>query len=148
VVERIGGKLNELDLMVRISRGGKDSLIQDLMSTDSGKNKMDELRMSLDELQVLERDRTAALVEDWRANLLLLRMGVAAITALNIVLLVLIVHWLKRDFRRADERALELDRQVRARTTQLANLSSYLQEVTETRRQGSAASCTMNSGRF
>jgi signal transduction histidine kinase len=92
---------------------------------------MDHIRQGLTELQLRERDRTATLVDEWRQSLALSRIGIAAITALNVLLLVVILRWLKQHWRRGEERALELDRLVRQRTEQLARLSAYLQEVRE-----------------
>jgi hypothetical protein len=93
---------------------------------------MDRIHAGIAALQTRERERTYALVEAWRSGLQLSRAGVAAITALNIVLLVLIMRWMKQDWLRARDREQELDRLVQERTSQLANLASYLQEVSET----------------
>src|SRR5690606_24935448 len=78
------------------------------------------------------RDHTYALVNEWRDSLQLSRVGISAITALNIVLLVLIMRWMKQGWLRSREREQELDRLVGKRTAQLANLATYLHEVSET----------------
>jgi len=132
VHEQIAFKLSVLEQTIQFAREGNKGQALELMKTDIGKQAMDDVRQALHRLQVGEQDFTASLVADWRGNQLLTRVGIASITALNIVLLVLIVNRLKRDWLRARERERDLDIKVRERTAQLASLSSYLQEVSET----------------
>jgi len=129
---RIGTKLSELEQTLKVGQQGRSELALQVMGTDAGQRSMDRIRAGIAALQTHERERTHALVEEWRSGLQLSRAGVAAITALNIVLLVLIMRWMKRDWLRARDREQELDRMVQQRTTQLANLASYLHEVSET----------------
>jgi len=132
VREQIAFKLSVLEQTTQLARQGHKGQAIDLFRTDIGKQAMDDVRQGLHQLQVAEQDFTAGLVADWRGNQVLTRVGIASITALNIVLLVLIVNRLKRDWLRARERERDLDLKVRERTSQLASLSSYLQEVSET----------------
>lgn len=131
VTKEIAARLREMDFIIRLAREGREEQSLDLLRTDVGRIRMDHIRQGLTELQLRERDRTATLVDEWRQSLALSRIGIAAITALNVLLLVVILRWLKQHWRRGEERALELDRLVRQRTEQLARLSAYLQEVRE-----------------
>jgi len=132
IVELTGAKLGEMEQTIGLARTGRTDLARALVESDFGKHTMDTLRESIRVLQVEERERTAAAISEWRGNLMLSRLGIATIAALNIVLLVCIVRWLKQDWQRARAREQELDRQVKERTDELASLSSYLQEVSET----------------
>ena len=125
-------KLNQLDHTLKLAQAGRSEAALQSIGTDAGQQSMDRIRTSVAALQARERERTSALVEEWRSSLQLSRAGVAAITALNIVLLVLIMRWMKQDWLRARDREQELDRMVQERTTQLANLASYLHDVSET----------------
>jgi signal transduction histidine kinase len=127
----IRAHLDEMDFTIRLAREGKEALLLELISTDAGRARMAQIRQALGELQGMERERAAVLVEDWKESLAISRVGVAAITALNIVLLVLTLRWLKQHWQRGEERAGELDRLVGERTEQLARLSAYLQQVSE-----------------
>ena len=131
VVAEIASRLREMEFTIRLAREGREEQSLDLLRTDVGRIRMDHIRQGLTELQLRERDRTATLVEQWRDSLSLSRIGIAATTALNVLLLVLILRWLKQYSRRGEERAQELDRLVRERTEQLAQLSAHLQEVRE-----------------
>jgi len=110
VVAQIAARLKEMDFTIRLAREGRDEQSLEVLRTDVGRLRMEQIRQSLSDLQQIERDRTARLVEEWRNSLSLSRLGVAAITALNIVLLVLILRGLKQHWKRGEERAQELDR--------------------------------------
>lgn len=131
VVAEIGARLKEMDFTIRLARDGREQQSLDLLRTDIGLIRMGQIKDGLEELQAHERDRTQILVDQWRRSLAFSRLGVAALTALNIVLLVVILRWLKQQWRRGEERALELDRLVRERTAELTRLSAYLQEARE-----------------
>jgi signal transduction histidine kinase len=128
----IGIKLNELDQTLRAAQEGRTALALNVVGTDVGQETMNEIRSGVAALQAKEREHTYALVHEWQSSVQLSRGGIAAITALNIVLLALITRWMKRDWLRAREREQELDRLVRERTAQLANLATCLQDVSET----------------
>ena len=132
ISDQVTAKLNQLDHSLKLAQAGRSEVALQLIGSDAGQHSMDRIRASIAELQARERARTSALVEEWRSSLQLSRAGVAAITALNIVLLVLIMRWMKQDWLRARDREQELDRMVQERTTQLANLASYLHDVSET----------------
>lgn len=131
VVALSDAKLGELEQTLVLARQGRSIRALEMMATTKGKERMDDIRNKLYELQLAERERTVALVNDWRGSLQLSRIGIAAITALNIVLLVLITRSMRLAWERSLEREQELDRLVLQRTQQLASLASYLQEVGE-----------------
>jgi signal transduction histidine kinase len=128
----VATKLGQLERSLKLAQAGRSEVALQQIGSDAGQQSMDRIRASIAALQARERERTSALVEEWRSSLQLSRAGVAAITALNIVLLVLIMRWMKQDWLRARDREQELDRMVQERTTQLANLASYLHDVSET----------------
>jgi signal transduction histidine kinase len=132
VTELTGAKLGELEQTLMLARQGRTAAALQLVASGGGREKMEAVRERIAGLQLAERERTSALVNDWRASLQLWRLGIAAITALNIVLLVMIVRWLKQDWLRSKERERLLDKLVGERTAQLATLSAHLQEISET----------------
>jgi signal transduction histidine kinase len=128
----IGIKLSELEQTLEAARSGRTTLALQVVGTDVGQETMEQIRGGIAALQAREREHTYSLMHEWQASVQLSRAGIAAITALNIVLLALITRWMKRDWLRAHEREQELDRLVSERTAQLANLATCLQDVSET----------------
>ena len=128
----VSAKLSELEQTLKLAQSGRSEAALQVVGTDVGQRASERIVGGVAALQARERARTLALVEEWRTSLQVSRAGVASITLLNIVLLVLIMRWMKQDWLRARGREQELDRLVRERTSQLANLASYLQEVSET----------------
>ena len=127
----VSAKLAELEQTLKLAEAGRSEAALQVVGTDVGQQTMGRIGAGVAALQAQERTRTYALVEEWRSSLQVSRIGVASITALNLVLLVLIMRWMKQDWLRARDREQELDRLVRERTAQLANLASYLHEVSE-----------------
>jgi signal transduction histidine kinase len=132
VSELAGAKIGELEQTLSLARQGRTVAAMQLVASGGGRERMEAIRERIAGLQRAERERTSELVNDWRSSLQLWRFGIAAITALNIVLLIMIVRWLKQDWLRSRERERLLDRLVGERTIQLATLSAHLQEVSET----------------
>jgi signal transduction histidine kinase len=131
VVAAIDAKLAAIAVTLRMARDGRETAARELVDTDMGKMRMDLFNERINELQVIERNRTANLVTEWRNSLGFSRLGIAIISGLNVVLLVVLFRWLKREWQRGREREADLDEQVRQRTEQLARLSAHLQEVSE-----------------
>lgn len=128
----IAARLEEIDTTLKLAYRADESELREWLNSGVGKRTMDQATSALREMQVIELDRTATLLNDLRSSYMLSRFGIATITALNIILLVLIVRWLKQDWQRTQTRTRELDHMVQQRTTQLASLSTYLQQVSET----------------
>jgi signal transduction histidine kinase len=131
IVAAIDDKLAEIAVTLRMVQEGRETAARELVDTDMGKMRMDLFNERINELQVIERNRTASLVTEWRTSLGFSRLGIAVISALNVVLLVILFRWLKREWQRGREREADLDEQVKQRTEQLARLSAHLQEVSE-----------------
>lgn len=125
-------KVAEMEKTLFTARQGDWEGAVRMVATDVGKYRMDAIRQLVEELQIAENDRVGERVAAWRSHAQVARLSIAAVTALNVLLLVMLVRWLKRHWREAREQGLELDRQVKARTAQLAMLASHLQEINET----------------
>ena len=113
------------------AKPGRLALARDLASSSVGKSKMDELRAPTEDMPASERADAGKYVVDWRPSLQLSRVGVGAVTALNIVLVMLLIRWLKRDRNRAEQRQESLNCVVRERSAQFRALAHHLQEVSE-----------------
>ena len=132
VAELVGQRLGEMEITVKLAAAGKWEPAIRIVATDIGKQRMDDVRDVIDELQRAEQVNISESVENLRGSLQLSRLSIAAVTALNILLLVILVRWLKQDARRSVERETALERLVRDRTDQLRQLASHLQDVAET----------------
>jgi CHASE3 domain sensor protein len=84
----ISAKLSELEQTLKLAQAGRSELALQVMGTDVGQRQHGPDPRGIAALQARERERTYALVEEWRSSQQLSRAGVAATTALNIVLLV------------------------------------------------------------
>lgn len=133
-----GERFTEMEMVVRkIQEGDRDNALG-IFETDIGRRKMQELRKEvtglLDHNQVLATrlNRQAADVSRYA------RIIVAAVTIVNILLLVFVLRQLGRAWREKEREAVRLkaqrewlDAQVKERTEQLTQLSVYLQDVLE-----------------
>lgn len=124
-------KIVEMENTLFAAREGRWDDAVKIVATDVGKYRMDAIRQLVEDLQIAENERVAERVAAWRSHTQLARLSVAAVTALNILLLILLVRWLKRHWRAARERGALLDQEVKARTAQLAMLATHLQEISE-----------------
>ncbi len=133
----IDRKLTEMELT--LIYGKRDMQVAlDLVRTDFGKQSMDGIRRGLSELQGHEAVKVSRSLQHADRDLLASRWGIALITALNIILLVVLgMQYARRIAQSEEEREkLEhesqlLDQVVRERTQQLSDLAVYLQRVTE-----------------
>jgi signal transduction histidine kinase len=133
----IDRKLTEMELT--LIYGKRDLQVAlDLVRTDFGKQSLDGIRNGLSELYGHEAVKVSQSLAFADRDLLLARWGIALITALNIVLLVVLGMQYARRIARAEEEHERLsqesellDRLVRQRTAQLSDLAAHLQRVTE-----------------
>lgn len=133
----IDRKLTEMELT--LIYGKRDLQVAlDLVRTDFGKQSLDGIRRGLSELYGHEAVKVSQSLAYADRDLLLSRWGIALITALNIVLLVVLGMQYARRLAHAEEERERLaqesellDRLVRQRTAQLSDLAAYLQRVTE-----------------
>jgi signal transduction histidine kinase len=103
-----------------------------------GKRTTDVIRR---EIRALADQSTNALLDvftRWLDDLQTLRLAMAVTVLLNIGLLLVAATFLYRELRRGESRNVELEREVRARSVELAALSSHLQQVAEREKQALA----------
>ncbi len=96
------------------------------------------LRDAVRKLDVAESERLIITLTRWLEDLRTTRWAMAGAALLNVVLLVWLGMFLFREMRRRSREASELQQLVEARTTELATLSSYLQNVAEREKQALA----------
>lgn len=138
----IGKKLADLESTMTLYRDkGKDEAMQ-LFNTDLGRNTMDQIRRQAADLNSAERARVAENFTRWNQDLLVSRVGVAVVTALNLVLLLMVYLLAVREFEArsraaadAEEEQRRLERLVEQRTAILSELSSSLQTAQEHERE-------------
>jgi signal transduction histidine kinase len=126
--------LTRLDAMTAALRDSDISSFDQAtgMSEDNGRERSaDQIRLLLKDLAAREETVVSDTSRDWRRILDMSRFGIDGATALTIVLLTLLFVVMRQDWRRANERRSRLDRIVRERTRQLADLASRLQEAGE-----------------
>jgi signal transduction histidine kinase len=132
-------KMSELDVTLKLAQQNKKLQARELLLTDIGLEKMEELRAQTLALQTRERQNTLESMDQRYFNHQMTRLAVAIVTVLNVALLVLLFRWLRADWGREQERKkrledqqVQLDRLVAERTSQLEILTSHLQQVSET----------------
>jgi signal transduction histidine kinase len=138
LVAVIEQKLSEMELTINLVKQGKADTAGEIIGSDIGKEKMDLIRVGVAALQQRERERTTAMIGTWEFDRNLSRFSVALVVALNIVLLVVLFRWLRRDWeaeKRKQQDLLEeqdrLDRLVNERAAQLEVLAAHIQQVSE-----------------
>lgn len=97
----------------------------------SGKRTTDSIRVKI---RALEDQTTHALLDvftRWLDDLKTLRLGMAVAVLLNMILILVAATLMYREMRRRESLNLELQQEVRARSAELAALSSHLQQVSE-----------------
>lgn len=110
-----------------------------LINTDVGTRTMESLRATVDQLRDIERRRFEATSASWQRDLTTQRLLLGSATALNILLVLLAGTFLVRDVQRREQRNValtqektELEQLVSERTRNLSELSSHLQQISET----------------
>ena len=134
----IGKRLYEMEATLALyDHSGRDAALE-LMNTGIGRRTMDEIRAQVGTMVKQQRDVWSEGAGRWTSDLAAIRIGMQAMTALTILLL-LVVWWLVRreTLRREAERLRLAGEQVRLeglveeRTGELSELSNYLQTVRE-----------------
>ncbi len=134
-------RLSELALTVRLYDEGRSAAAMEIVLSDIGREKMQAIRMLSDELLRLESASVAQGRQDVYHTLLLSRIGIAALSALSLLALVLFL----RSSAALEEQQREQQRGVRAerdrlesevalRTAQLTELMHHLQTAREDER--------------
>ncbi len=134
----VGKRLGEIDATLALyDRSGRDVAFE-LMNTGLGKQAMDQLR---NEVEAMSADQRASMgISDlrWKHDIDFARFAVQWLTACTVILLLVVWLLARREVRQQDERRRQLateserlERDVRERTSELAELSTYLQGVRE-----------------
>jgi signal transduction histidine kinase len=134
----VGKRMGEIDATLALyDRSGRDVAFE-LMNTGLGKQAMDQLR---NEVEAMGADQRASMsVSDtrWKHDIDFARFAVQWLTACTVILLLVVWLLARREVRQQDERRKQLateserlERDVRERTSELAELSTYLQGVRE-----------------
>jgi signal transduction histidine kinase len=139
VIASVAGERYEiLDMTLKHVANGEMDQAMKLFNTDTGRAKMRDLRMEVDKLLKHNRERSDVLRKKAGDVSIYSRISVAAVTAINIILLLFVFRRLGEAWRAKEKEAdiLKaqqewLDAQVKERTTQLADLSVHLQDVLE-----------------
>lgn len=133
---QVSRKLTEMELTLIYGKRDLEVAL-DLVRTDFGKASMEAVRQGLDRLRQREIATVARSLEHAERDLALSRYGIALITAVNIILLVVLgmqhakrLAVTERERDMAEEESQKLDRMVRERTRQLSDLAAHLQRVT------------------
>jgi len=131
LVAAVGEQLGEIELTLRLIERARADRALEVVDGGVGRQTMDEIRFLLRDLLAREDALVNNLSSGWRQRLDVSRLSLAGATALNVLLLLVLFTAMKRDWRRAQERQVLLNRMVRDRTRQLDMLASRLQEVSE-----------------
>jgi len=134
----IGKKLAELEAVLALNeRSGRDVAFE-LVNTGIGRRSMDAIRGEVALMTQQQREVWSEGATRWASDLSIIRVGLQAMTAFTILLLIVVWMLVRRDtahreaerHRLAGERSL-LEKEVDERTAELSELSNYLQSVRE-----------------
>jgi signal transduction histidine kinase len=134
-------KLAEMDLSVRMRKQGNEDAWKFVLMTDVGKEHMDAIREQTSRLINSATGRIEVSQEQVRQSLMLSRIGIAAVAMAGLLAFYLYLRQTTA-LERAGEQQQKilqqerdlLERQVRDRTTTLAELATHLQQVREEER--------------
>ncbi len=134
----MGKKLGEIEATIALyDRSGRQAAFE-LMDTGIGREAMDDLRTHITSLANTQRDSLVQSESRWRKDIDFARFSVQWLTACTIALLIIVWLLARRELRLQVERrrllateSERLERDVRERTAELAELSTYLQTVRE-----------------
>ncbi|MEO8486979.1 MAG: CHASE3 domain-containing protein [Betaproteobacteria bacterium] len=134
----IGKKLAEMEATLALNeRSGRDVAFE-LMNTGIGRRTMDSIRAEVALMSQQQREVWSEGATRWARDLAVIRIGLQAMTAFTVLLLIVVWMLVRRDtthreqerMRLASERA-RLENVVDERTAELSELSNYLQSVRE-----------------
>jgi signal transduction histidine kinase len=134
----VGKKSAELEAVLALNeRSGRDAAFE-LLNTGIGRRTMDAIRAEVALMTQQQREVWSEGAARWTRDLSVIRIGLQAMTAFTIVLLLVIWMLVRRDtaHREAERRRLageqaRLEIEVGERTAELSELSNYLQTVRE-----------------
>ncbi|HEY2465025.1 MAG TPA: CHASE3 domain-containing protein [Steroidobacteraceae bacterium] len=133
-----GKELGELEVGIALLKKRGISAAVSVIGTDVGKRTMDSIVAIVATMRSEEASEAAAANEEWQQDFRLSRWVSAAGATLNIGLVLLAIRLVYSDMRRRARQAaalrdqkLQLEQQVEARTSELTELSTHLQGVSE-----------------
>ena len=134
-------KLSEVELTVKLHQAGKVQTARELVLSDIGKEKMEDIRLIAAELLANESSRIAIGRQDVYNTLLLSRIGVAALSAIGLLAFFLYLRqasaMVQHQFELNSAVQAERDRlevEVNKRTAELTELAQHLQTAREDER--------------
>jgi signal transduction histidine kinase len=134
----VGKKLAEMEASIALYKKDGAQAAQSLLDTGIGRRAMDDIRSEVDTMAAAHRKQVEDATARWSTDVAVARLGMQAMTAFTVALL--LVVWLlarrdaqQRELRRrmAVEDKRRLESEVEDRTAELSELSSYLQKVRE-----------------
>ena len=134
----IGKKLAEMEATLALNeRSGRDIAFE-LMNTGIGRRTMDAIRAEVALMTQQQREVWSEGAERWARDLSIIRVGLQAMTAFTILLLIVVWMLVRRDTAHREQERLRLageqarlENVVDERTAELSELSNYLQSVRE-----------------
>lgn len=134
-------KLTELDLTIRLRRGGQLASAADVLSTQIGREKMDAVRGGIAQLMDHEAGRRRDVAQRWERMRQASRNGIALMSTMVMVACFLVLRQNAKAARERDAQRRELqaerdalDATVARRTEDLERLASHLQNSREDER--------------
>jgi signal transduction histidine kinase len=139
--EVVRGKLSEMEEVLRLHEGGRSDAALELIRSGIGRELMDQMRKAVDALLATQNADIRAGLNNLFDTLLLNRIGVAAVTAIGLLVFGMFLRQgralaQQREQRQAEIRA-ERDRlelEVARRTADLTELARHLQTAREDER--------------
>lgn len=139
--QQVERKLSELELILNLRRKNNDEAWRLVLSTDVGKDDMDDIRSIAARLVAHSEQQAQDNAQEIERSLRLSRVGIAAVTLIGLLAFYMYLRQ-SNALQQAHEReqqvlALErdrLERLVRERTASLSRLANYLQQVREDER--------------
>ncbi|MEO8303273.1 MAG: CHASE3 domain-containing protein [Betaproteobacteria bacterium] len=134
----VGKKLAELEASIALYQKDGAEVAQALLNTGIGKRTMDEIHAEIGTMVMTHRRQIEDATNRWAEDIAFARVGMQIMTAFTVALLLIV--WLlgRRDTQQREERRRQIqdDKQrleavVEERTSDLSELSNYLQVVRE-----------------
>lgn len=139
--EGVAEKLSELSTTIRLTDDGRTDAARELLMSNIGKERMDAIRASAEQILFDEAQRSVRARERVAEALLLNRIGVGAMTFLSLIALFLYLRQTRalEDQQQAQQRAVQAERdlleaEVSRRTADLTDLSRHLMTAREDER--------------
>lgn len=137
----LSAKLSELEEVIALHDAGRTGPASELMLSGIGRDRMETIRRRADELINAENERIRAGMADVFDTLRLNRIGVAAMTAISLLVLIMFLRQGRQhDRERADQALMlraerdRLEKEVLARTAELTELARHLETTREDER--------------